>query len=240
MNKADPDKATLRLYKRFTSTVSWFQDKTLMSLACVALLGILSACTSHIEPYPANWPPPPPRPLGDCAGVVGMYQDGPRSGGNVGTTPATWALNFPSWKLRLEDKSVGSRRIAVSFDSANNLHLDYFIDGQPVAEQVFASSDYRCQANGVLVTLHYRISTGVFNMLPNWGRYRMSALLYRIDEHLYVRRTDDVKALILYLIPDWAYSESWARFVAAKERDGRVRHISLRVSNSPITSPTRF
>ena len=111
----------------------------------------------------------------------------------------------------LNDRSVKSRVISVNIDKENSFRIDYLIDGKPVAARTFAPSEYVCDKDGLRLSVYSRTGA-VFNMLPNWGRLTITALLFRVDDHLYVKATNDTKALLLYFIPETALWESWNRF----------------------------
>ena len=119
---------------------------------------------------------------------------------------------FPHTQVRLNDNTVKLRELSVYFDTERSLHVDYMIDGVPVSSKTFPSSEYVCEKSGLHLTINKRTGE-VFDKVPNWGTNTIMAVMFRVNDYLYVKSTWDTKALMFYFIPDTAYSEWWSRFL---------------------------
>ena len=149
----------------------------------------------------------------DCSEVSGRYAEAQPSYPGA-APPGVWAFMFPHSQVRVNDNTVKSREMSFYFDTEKSLHIDYLIDGNPAASKTFSPSDYACEGTGLRLSISKRTGQGVFDKVPNWGTHTITAVMFRVEDYLYVKNTSDTMALILYFIPDFASSEWSSRFLA--------------------------
>jgi hypothetical protein len=180
----------------------------LITFSLLAL--ILQGCSYNlVESYP-NWAELP-KMSSDCAEVSGIYGEAnPSESGNA--VPGMWAFDFlPPDNLRVGDNSVRSRNISIKFASDRSLQISYLVDGQEVRKKIIMQSKCSCNTDGFRIELRNHYGT-VFDKIPNVGKQKVVATLWRDNNYLYVKTTWHVFALDFYIVPHWGKNENWYRF----------------------------
>lgn len=172
---------------------------------------ILSSCSvGYEQPYPAGWPPQL-KMANDCSKTSGIYSEGePFSNGAA--PPGAWAFLFPFDALRLKDNTVKTREIHIYFDVNKSLHAEYLVDKMPVSKKMFSESQYVCDVDGLHVSLGERYGN-IDNKLPDIGVMKVTAVMFRSLDYLYVKTSWNSKQLVFYFFPVMGNSEQWNRFL---------------------------
>ena len=125
----------------------------------IAIAGalLLSACgTTSVQDYPAAWPPLTGMSAG-CRDVAGTYID-PNArpwepADAAGRQPNIYAAWVTLGFIAQGSAEGRKRSFSIAFADDGVLVLSYLMDNQPVASRRLAADKWRCDSNGLQLSL---------------------------------------------------------------------------------------
>lgn len=190
-------------------------------LSPLAYSGVFS--TEHVQAYPSDWP----KLTGisnTCAEVQGSYSDpnswrwereeipgSPLGAKYGGTREAAWIVfGLPAKEIQSE-KNVKTRAFTVMFNPDQSVTVNYLIDGTMVTSRSFAKETLSCGKDGLTITILDRTGV-VLDKFPNEGHTVRRSTIYKLNEHLYVKITDETNAKVIKVVPQSFLNVRWFRF----------------------------